>query len=260
MDIEELTKSQIILLTLLVSFVTSIATGIVTVSLLDQAPPAITQTINRVVERTVERVVPATQGAVVTRTVVVKEEDLITGSIERNSQNLVRIYAEEVFLGMGFFVSEDGIIATDSSLISPGVEYIVSTNDGTKYSATLISPSFLVVLPEEEAVFAFVEYADTSALKLGQTVVALSGKDRTSVSMGVVSGIIEDEEVISATEEEEEYTITTLVEIDTTVDLRRVIFGSPLINIFGEVVGIHTTASNGYVPLSPPPILEEEEE
>ena len=51
MDMEELSKSQIILLTLLVSFVTSIATGIVTVSLMNQAPPAIAQTVNRIIER-----------------------------------------------------------------------------------------------------------------------------------------------------------------------------------------------------------------
>src|SRR3954465_6372606 len=59
MNMEELTKSQIVLLTLLVSFVTSIATGIVTISLLDQAPPEITQSVSRIIRETVESAVPA---------------------------------------------------------------------------------------------------------------------------------------------------------------------------------------------------------
>jgi len=54
MDLEHLTKTQIVLLGLLISFVTSMATAIFTVSLVNQSPPPITNTINRVVERIVD--------------------------------------------------------------------------------------------------------------------------------------------------------------------------------------------------------------
>jgi len=58
MDIKDLNKSQLVLLTLLVSFVVSIATGITTVALMDQNQvKTVPQTINRVIQRTIERVV-----------------------------------------------------------------------------------------------------------------------------------------------------------------------------------------------------------
>src|SRR3989344_6281491 len=124
MDLEHLNRAQIILLTLLVSFVTSIATGIVTVTLLDQAPKGVTQTINRIVERTVERVVPevsTSQVATVKETtIVVKEEDLITDSIAKNQGTLVRILARPVALpdvpsdvvGVGIVLNTEGLVAT----------------------------------------------------------------------------------------------------------------------------------------------------
>src|SRR3989344_9685665 len=59
MNMEELTKSQIVLLTLLVSFVTSIATGIVTVALIDQAPAGVTQTVSHIIRETVQSAVQA---------------------------------------------------------------------------------------------------------------------------------------------------------------------------------------------------------
>ena len=51
---EDLTKQQMVLLTVLVSFVCSVATSIMIVSLLTDTAPAVSQTINRIVEKTID--------------------------------------------------------------------------------------------------------------------------------------------------------------------------------------------------------------
>lgn len=260
MDIEQLTKTQIILLTLLVSFVTSIATGIVTVTLLDQAPPAVTQTINRIVERTVERIVPdKTQGAnVITKTVVIKENDLITDTIEQNSKNLIRIsmHTEEssqnTFVGLGVVVSSDGIIATDSSLLLEGFVYTGKLSNGSVYELEILQenggPTALLKIvqdADETVEFSAAKISsDLSVLKLGQSVIALGGKNRTNVALGIISSLIEkDIEVPLDSDGDETKIITLLLFIETNINEQNVLSGSPLIDIFGEVIGISTASS-----------------
>lgn len=270
MEIEELTKMQIILLTLLVSFVTSIATGIVTVSLLDQAPPAVTQTINRIVERTIERVVPGeSQGATITKTIVVKENDIITDSIEKNSKHLVRISRKvvggenEVFVGIGIIVSKDGLVSTDSSLILPGYDYFVSLSHGGVYSVEIVLDAKVTTLlkivqdEDETTSFEAVTFSsDLGVLKLGQTVISLGGKNRTNVAIGIVSGLVEKNITIEVEREDKEPTIITVLSfIETSIDESSVLSGSPLIDIFGEVIGISTVSSRDgggadYTPIS----------
>src|SRR5437868_318065 len=113
---EDLTKTQIVLLTLLVSFITSIATGIITTSLLASAPAGVTQTIDRVVERTVESVAPAQGGSTVREVTVVKEGDAIVGSIESATKALVRINSNVgagTFYALGVVVGKQGLVLTD---------------------------------------------------------------------------------------------------------------------------------------------------
>jgi len=209
---ENLTKHQLILVALLISFVTSIATGIVTVSLMDQAPKAVIQTINRVVERTVERVVtepPKKGSAVVKETIVVKEEDKIIEAIEKNAKSMVRIYKTDLsqsaenplksFVGIGVVISKDGDIATDGAIISSSSSYSVVLNDAKEYDAkpipseTKSAIEFLKIVPKvgEGLSLTPAVLADSDTLKLGQTVISLGGKLRNSVSIGVITSFIE---------------------------------------------------------------------
>lgn len=265
MDIEQLTKTQTILLTLLVSFVTSIATGIVTVSLLDQAPPALTRTINRVVERTVERVVPTTtQGAAVVGkevTVVVKEEDLITSSIDKNAKSIVRIFGfitdEETketvnaFLGLGTILSRDGTIATDASLVYEGGTYTVTDSTGNTFDAKAVhvggegrTALLQVTLKKDAPVLVFTPVTlGQGSVKLGQSVITLAGRDRVNVSLGIVGSVL-TEDIPASVDADGKKTATTTVTtlIDTSIP-GAISAGSPLVNIFGEVIGISTGSS-----------------
>jgi ABC-type lipoprotein release transport system permease subunit len=63
MDIKDLNKTQLILLTLLITFVVSIATGIVTVSIMQKMPTNATQTINNVIQKTIEKVTTSVPAA-----------------------------------------------------------------------------------------------------------------------------------------------------------------------------------------------------
>lgn len=267
MDIEKLTKMQIVMLTLLVSFVASIATGIVTVTLMDQAPPAIIQTLNRVVERTVERVVQDDSrqtATIITKetTVVVKEEDLITDSIDQNSKNLVRIYETLIdgtkgsFSGLGIVASRNGIIVTSPSIIEEGSIYIIETADGEVFNTQIIEAKEFTSLTflsadlseEDEKIFPSAIFSRSNSFKLGQTVLSLTGEQRTDVAIGIISGLVKEDVVVdlpaqtgntdSEDSDAEPKTIKVLSIIKTSIDGREVIVGSPLIDIFGEVVGI----------------------
>ena len=258
MDIEHLNRTQIILLTLLVSFVTSIATGIVTVTLLAQAPQGVTQTINRVVERTVERVVPDVSknqiAATKEVTVVVKEDDLITDSIEKNRGMLVRIVsrlADEpgTVAGIGEIVDSSGTVATARSIFSEGLTYTAVTPMGDEVSFKILnleskSPVALLQLSAKKdgPKFSQARLSDPGGLKLGQSVIALSGESRTEVAIGIVSGF----------ERENESATSTITIIQSNIEGSGVLPGSPLINIFGEVIGIRTLSvparGSSYIP------------
>jgi S1-C subfamily serine protease len=263
MDIERLTKSQIVLLVLLVSFVTSIATGIVTVTLLEEAPPVVTQTINRVVEHTIERVVPGeSQKATIIeteKTVVVNEEDLITSAIEKNTEKIVKIYKktaeESTYIGAGVIVSKGGIVAvaTDGSLLNPKESYTVLLSNGKLINGEVVvksteSPTALLRLTfteEDGVVPGSIKYADINGLKLGQAVFTLYGEKRTNIALGIISGIDEEDVKIEPLEgsEEEIKFVSVLQAVETNINGNNIEKGGVLLNLFGDVVGISTSAS-----------------
>jgi len=274
---EHLTKHQLILVALLVSFVTSIATGIVTVSLVNQAPPAVTQTINRVVERTIEKIVPATsQGAaVVTKeTVVVKQEDLTIQAVEKNSKGIVRVFGQpiaetsvenqsiistpeainNIFVGIGAVISKDGVVIIDREALSKAsaltgvfadgkstpLKFLGVDNDGQV--AVLQIDKGNSVLSAELPQFTPVVLGDSDNLKLGQSLIAVGGQERNNVALGIASSLITKDEAEASVAGQvlvKEAVVSHVVSIETDISSRGVASGGILLNLSGEVVGLN---------------------
>ena len=241
MDLEQLTKHQVILLTLLVSLVTSIATGIVTVSLMNQAPQGVTRTINQIVEHTVQTVVPAAQNTAAAattvtteKTVVVKDDDLTATSIASVQKAIVRITARggNDLVARGVVVDSKGTALTDSdALLASGAEsFDAILSDGTRVPVSVISDatstSIAVVSVQFGTSTAVVpaKLADSTKLQLGAGVIRIGGKGTDVVGEGVIASVPPNTGMLEAS-------VTSATP------------GSLLMDIFGNVIGIATTDS-----------------
>ena len=200
MDIKELNKTQLILLAILLSFVTSIATGITTVTLMQQAPASVTAPINRVVQQTIEKI-QQVEGKTTVQTVVIKEEDLVVDAIAKNQSAVFSITKEtldtdlktiEVGAGRGFAISTDGIIVADASSV-PDKEVYYVKNDSGKFKADFIATdkagfSFLKIgAPvdgKSKVAFTVPTFGDLSKMKVGQKIIVLGNSISSSIFEG----------------------------------------------------------------------------
>lgn len=195
MDLEGLSKSQLILLTILVNFVTSVATGILTVSLLDHAPAVVTQTVNRVVEHTIETVAQAAPAAIV-QAPAPSNQDLVTAAIGAAATRTVAIYSAEAgtsspAVAVGTYLPKSRAVVTASQDALPK-EALVGFPGG------IYEPASLSRLGGGVTIYGFADNASlpkatmptllaANSLKLGQTVLAI-GADG-SAATGIVARV-----------------------------------------------------------------------
>ncbi len=248
-SVEDLSKTQIILLTLLISFITSIATGIITTSLLAQAPAGVTQTIDRVVERTVEQVAPTASSSrtTVREVTIVNVDDAVQSSIVAGSKSLVRIMTppdgngNKSFYALGVIISPNGLVLTDKrSLIANG-SYTITLASGASYPASLVVTSdttnlaLLKIQADATTLakgFPSVAVSPVEA-KLGQTAVALEGQTTNAVAVGRVLTFNTESSRITTD-------ITPLGETS----------GGMLLNLSGELLGLKTSNDDETLPAS----------
>lgn len=260
-----LNTQQIVLLCLLVSFVTSIATGITVISLMQQTPETVTQTINRVIERTVETVTqqpvqdiknlisqkPSTSPSKEVVTVVVNQEDQSINAVAKNENGVARIFLNnktEDFVTMGMVVNQAGDILVDKRMVDRRTTYIGSFGQGkfpVKYSTGSETNDFIVlkIQGENPNKFTPATFGDSNNLKLAQSVISLSGLRQTSVTTGEIESLSKDAQ-------------GALVSINTSVNSQNVLTGSILLNLQGDVVGFRTSVSEDRTIFMPINVLK----
>ncbi len=259
---EDLNKQQLVLVSLLVSFVTSIATGVVTVALVEQAPPVVGETINRVVEKTIEKVTPAAvtenRAAAIPQIRIIKEEDLVVTAVELNTKSIVHVKASysadpQIFVALGVIVSKDGYIVSPKANIEEGGEYSAELSDGTTYDLDLVARNdatntayFKVKQGKQKAgnaTFNPVVFGSEESLKIGQSVVVIGGENRTIISKGTVTSLARDD---TDSAKGRVHAIET--------DAGFVRYAVPLINLNGELIGVRTAPYEAGMPLSFVPV------
>jgi S1-C subfamily serine protease len=239
MDVKELNKSQLIMLALLLSFVTSIATGITTVTLMQQAPSSVTIPINRIVRQTIEKIVPGESTNTV-QTVVIKEEDLVVDAIAKNKSALFTVTKEstddagktiEIGEGRGLVISQDGYVAVDAGLVSDkGVYYL--KNDSGKFKADFVSTdkagfSLLKIgapLDEKNKLaYTVPSFGDLNKMKVGQKIIVLG----SSISSFIFDG-----------------------SSDLKLGGTKSSAGVPVLDLDGNVLGLALSGDNSFVSIS----------
>lgn len=137
--------------------------------------------------------------------------------------------------GSGVVISQDGHIITNNHVVEGANTVAVIYSDGTRAEATIVGTDPLTdiaVLKVNGTVPAFVPFGDSSALQLGEWVIAIGsplGNYRGSVTVGVVSGL---NRKVDGTAQED------LVQTDAAINHGN--SGGPLINLAGQIVGINT--------------------
>lgn len=238
MELERLNTTQVILLVLLVSFVTSIATGIATVSLMEKAPADVTRVISRIVEQPIETIVPG-EKQVITETVVVRESELIAQAVSVVLPSVVRIYENVnrdtlTLRAFGIIVSDDGRVLTNKNAVQNGKNYTVMLQNGTQLSAKGLEPNayhgYLQLEGTESVALSQLsraKFAPYDKLELGQSVVAIGGGTTPAITSGIISALSP-----APTDGSD------LPLIKANVQSGQLIPGSPLLNLDGEVIGV----------------------
>ena len=149
---------------------------------------------------------------------------------------------QEVGGGTGFIVSSDGLVITNKHVVyDEDAEYTILMNDGEKYPAPVLARDpvqDIAILKISAVELPTVKLGDSDHLRIGQTVIAIGnalGEFRNTISAGVISGLSRS---ITASGGGMSEQLEEVIQTDAAINIGN--SGGPLLNLYGEVIGINT--------------------
>ncbi len=143
------------------------------------------------------------------------------------------------------------MIVTNNHVVSDETaRYSIVLNNGTVYTVDVLArdPQLdIAILKINKPIqdrLTFVQFGDSSSLKLGQTVVAIGNalaEFQNSVSVGVVSGL--SRTIIASDEFGKGEQLNQVIQTDAAINPGN--SGGPLLNLQGEVIGVNVATSRG---------------
>ncbi len=154
---------------------------------------------------------------------------------------------KEIGGGSGFLISDDGYLVTNAHVVSDDeANYTVYLNDESTYSAEVISADTtldIAVLKIQASDLPYLEFGDSDAVQVGQTVIAIGnalGEFRNTVSVGVISGL--SRSIVAGGGGSSEY-LADVLQTDAAINPGN--SGGPLLDLAGKVIGVNVATSAG---------------
>ena len=158
------------------------------------------------------------------------------------STNIFGQSVQSASSGSGFIITQDGYIVTNHHVVSGASSVTVTLYDGTEYPATVVgsdSDYDVAVLKINATGLQPVTLGNSSSVNVGDTVLAIGnplGELTFSMSQGIVSCC---DRAINV-----DGTPFNMIQVDASINPGN--SGGPLVNLYGEVVGIVSAKYSSY--------------
>ena len=156
---------------------------------------------------------------------------------EKCNPSVVSIYATTAsgsLSGSGVIITAHGYVVTSCHVVGDAETITVTLPDGSIYSAVVVGADALTdlaVIFLDAKGLPTAEFGNSDALRVGDSVAAMGGQMNGSLTDGILSAINRDVPFLGQ----------NLSLIQSTVFLPAGSAGGPLLNCYGQVIGINTT-------------------